>query len=218
MLQGAKLAEDEGASDELVAAALLHDIGHFTSEFGTYSPDDTEDKHHDDAGAEVLAAVLPAGGDGVRAPARRGEALSLRDRPELLRKALAGLGTYAVAAGRADERGGGGGVPQEPVPRRGGAGAALGRGRQGRRAWRRAPSGTTRRCCNGWWTGISAAGQASFSDSAASAAAGTAPPASAAAVSGHRAPSSRFLAMRAVLTLSDWLPPSTCQAAESSPA
>ena len=46
-------------SDELVAAALLHDIGHFTSEFGTYSPDDIEDKHHDEAGAEVLAPFFP---------------------------------------------------------------------------------------------------------------------------------------------------------------
>ena len=54
MLQGAALAEAEGATDELVAAALLHDIGHYTSEFGPYSPDDTEDNHHDDAGAEVL--------------------------------------------------------------------------------------------------------------------------------------------------------------------
>lgn len=59
MLQGARLAEDEGASEELVAAALLHDIGHYTSEFGTYSPEDTEDKHHDDAGAEVLAPFFP---------------------------------------------------------------------------------------------------------------------------------------------------------------
>ncbi len=59
MLQGAWLAESEGAGDELVAAALLHDIGHFTSEFGTYSPDDVEDKHHDDAGAEVLAPFFP---------------------------------------------------------------------------------------------------------------------------------------------------------------
>jgi phosphonate degradation associated HDIG domain protein len=59
MLQGAALAEADGASDELVAAALLHDIGHFTSEFGTYSPDDTEDRHHDDAGAEVLAPFFP---------------------------------------------------------------------------------------------------------------------------------------------------------------
>jgi phosphonate degradation associated HDIG domain protein len=59
MLQSAALAEEEGASDELVAAALLHDIGHFTSEFGAYSPDDVEDKHHDDAGAEVLAPFFP---------------------------------------------------------------------------------------------------------------------------------------------------------------
>ena len=60
MLQGAKLAEDAGAKDELVAAALLHDIGHYTSEFGPYSPDDTEDNHHDDAGAEVLKHFFPA--------------------------------------------------------------------------------------------------------------------------------------------------------------
>jgi phosphonate degradation associated HDIG domain protein len=59
MLQGAWLAEKEGASEELVAAALLHDIGHYTSEFGTYSPDDVEDKHHDEAGAEALAPFFP---------------------------------------------------------------------------------------------------------------------------------------------------------------
>jgi phosphonate degradation associated HDIG domain protein len=59
MLQGAMLAEKDGASDELVAAALLHDIGHFTSEVGTYIPDDTEDRHHDEAGAQVLAPFFP---------------------------------------------------------------------------------------------------------------------------------------------------------------
>jgi phosphonate degradation associated HDIG domain protein len=59
MLQSAWLAEKDGASEELVAAALLHDIGHFTSEFGAYSPGDTEDKHHDDAGAEVLGPFFP---------------------------------------------------------------------------------------------------------------------------------------------------------------
>jgi len=59
MLQGAWFAELEDASDELVAATLLHDVGHFTSEFGAYSPDDTHDKHHDDAGAEVLAPFFP---------------------------------------------------------------------------------------------------------------------------------------------------------------
>jgi len=60
MLQGAWLAEQEGAADELVIAALLHDVGHYTGEFGTYSPDDTEDKYHDAAGAKVLAPYFPA--------------------------------------------------------------------------------------------------------------------------------------------------------------
>ncbi len=59
MLQGATLAEADGASDELVAAALLHDIGHFTGEFGAYSPGDTEDRHHDEEGGRLLAAFFP---------------------------------------------------------------------------------------------------------------------------------------------------------------
>jgi phosphonate degradation associated HDIG domain protein len=59
MLQSAWFAERDNASDDLVAAALLHDVGHFTSEFGAYSPQDTADKHHDDAGAEVLAPFFP---------------------------------------------------------------------------------------------------------------------------------------------------------------
>ena len=59
MLQGAEFAERENASDELVAAALLHDVGHFTSEFGAYTPDDTQDRLHDEAGAQVLATFFP---------------------------------------------------------------------------------------------------------------------------------------------------------------
>jgi phosphonate degradation associated HDIG domain protein len=59
MLQGAWLAEQENAPEELVVAALLHDIGHFTSEFGTYSADDTQDRHHDEAGGKVLAPFFP---------------------------------------------------------------------------------------------------------------------------------------------------------------
>lgn len=59
MLQGACLAEQDNASDELVVAALLHDIGHYTSEFGTYSPEDRKDKYHDAAGARVLEPYFP---------------------------------------------------------------------------------------------------------------------------------------------------------------
>ena len=59
MLQGAALAEEAGHAEEIIVAALLHDIGHFTSEFGTFSMDDTEDKFHEEAGAEVLERFLP---------------------------------------------------------------------------------------------------------------------------------------------------------------
>ena len=59
MLQGAVLAEQEGAPEELVAAALLHDIGHFTSEFGTLSLGDTRDNFHEEAGARVLEPFFP---------------------------------------------------------------------------------------------------------------------------------------------------------------
>lgn len=59
MLQGAFRAEESGAKDELIAAALLHDIGHYTSEF----PDDALEKgvnnYHDTAGATVLAPFFP---------------------------------------------------------------------------------------------------------------------------------------------------------------
>ena len=59
MLQCARQAEAEQAGDALVAAALLHDVGHFTSEFGEASFDDGIDNHHDEAGARVLAGCFP---------------------------------------------------------------------------------------------------------------------------------------------------------------
>ena len=60
MLQGATIAEKQGQRDEIVVATLLHDIGHFTSEFGTFSMDDTEDKFHEEAGARVLEQFFPS--------------------------------------------------------------------------------------------------------------------------------------------------------------
>ncbi len=59
MLQGAHFAEKAGEPDVIVVSALLHDIGHFTSEFGTFSMDDTKDRLHEEAGAEVLEAYFP---------------------------------------------------------------------------------------------------------------------------------------------------------------
>ncbi|MBI6629437.1 (R)-1-hydroxy-2-trimethylaminoethylphosphonate oxygenase [Pontibaca salina] len=60
MLQGATIAEKNGLPEIIIVAALLHDIGHFTSEFGTFRIDDTEDRHHEEAGAEVLEAFFPS--------------------------------------------------------------------------------------------------------------------------------------------------------------
>lgn len=59
MLQGATLAEKASLPEEIIVATLLHDIGHFTSEFGTFSMSDTKDRHHEDAGAEVLEELFP---------------------------------------------------------------------------------------------------------------------------------------------------------------
>lgn len=59
MLQGATMAEESGQPEIIIVSALLHDVGHFTSEFGMFSMDDTEDRHHEDAGAEVLQKFFP---------------------------------------------------------------------------------------------------------------------------------------------------------------
>lgn len=60
MLQGAHLAEMANESEATIVAALLHDIGHFTSEFGMFSMQDTEDRFHESAGASVLEPFFPA--------------------------------------------------------------------------------------------------------------------------------------------------------------
>ncbi len=59
MLQSATLAQNGNMSTEIIVGALLHDIGHFTSEFGTFSMDDTLDRYHEEAGAQVLAEFFP---------------------------------------------------------------------------------------------------------------------------------------------------------------
>lgn len=60
MLQGAHFAEVAGESEAVIVATLLHDVGHFTSEFGTFSMHDTDDKHHETAGAQVLEQFFPS--------------------------------------------------------------------------------------------------------------------------------------------------------------
>ena len=59
-LQCAALARAEGASDALVAAALLHDVGHLLdlAGGGSYAPG--VDRRHEVTGADHLAAAFPA--------------------------------------------------------------------------------------------------------------------------------------------------------------
>jgi len=59
MLQAAQAAEDEGADADLVVAALLHDIGHFSSEFSDTELMQGTDNYHEEAGASFLAKFFP---------------------------------------------------------------------------------------------------------------------------------------------------------------
>ena len=66
MLQTAEFAERDGATPELVAAALLHDIGHFGTDFAVDSDDSphkamlsaTQDHRHEEAGADLLESLF----------------------------------------------------------------------------------------------------------------------------------------------------------------
>jgi phosphonate degradation associated HDIG domain protein len=53
-LQCAHLAAEEGAPDSLVAAALLHDYGHFFEDRGDAAERDGLDAHHEAHGAALL--------------------------------------------------------------------------------------------------------------------------------------------------------------------
>ena len=60
MEQSAACAEADGASDALVAAALLHDIGHFVGDFPLDALENGIDNVHEEAGARLLAEYFPA--------------------------------------------------------------------------------------------------------------------------------------------------------------
>lgn len=59
MLQGATLAEEAGQPDEVVAAALLHDIGHLVDPDDVFTMDDQHDRHHEESGAAALEPFFP---------------------------------------------------------------------------------------------------------------------------------------------------------------
>ena len=58
MLQAAYLAEEAGARAEVIAAALLHDLGHYTNEF-TPAEGLERNNRHESFGAAVLAPYFP---------------------------------------------------------------------------------------------------------------------------------------------------------------
>jgi phosphonate degradation associated HDIG domain protein len=59
MLQSAWIAEQAGETNSVVVAALLHDIGHYTSEFGEDFLEQGVDNLHEHAGARVLENWFP---------------------------------------------------------------------------------------------------------------------------------------------------------------
>ena len=114
MLQGAHLAERQGEAEIIVVAALLHDIGHFTSEFGTFSMDDTHDKHHEEAGAQVLERFFPSlVVDCVRHHVAAKRYICATD-PGYFAATIGGFDSLLEASGRPDERRGNRGVRKEP--------------------------------------------------------------------------------------------------------
>lgn len=58
-LQAAWLAEQQGADDALVVAALLHDVGHLLHDLPDDAPDRGIDDRHEDLAAEWLERYFP---------------------------------------------------------------------------------------------------------------------------------------------------------------
>lgn len=58
-LQAARLAERESEADALVAAALLHDVGHLLHDLPEDAPDDGIDDHHENSAASFLERHFP---------------------------------------------------------------------------------------------------------------------------------------------------------------
>src|SRR3954471_15398098 len=67
MLQTADAAAQDGASDDLVAAALLHDVGHLLHTMAADSADHGIDTVHEEVGARWLSRAFP---HSVTAPIR----------------------------------------------------------------------------------------------------------------------------------------------------
>ena len=61
MYQCARLAERDGCDDELVAACLLHDVGHYAGDLDEDCLGWAEDRRHEVTGGALLARCFPPG-------------------------------------------------------------------------------------------------------------------------------------------------------------
>ena len=59
MLQTAHKAQKSGASDELTAASLLHDVGHFVGDFPVDALEKGTNNYHEQAAASLLSHWFP---------------------------------------------------------------------------------------------------------------------------------------------------------------
>jgi hypothetical protein len=103
MLQAAQLAERDGADDALIAADLLHDVGHFTGTISGQQLMEGTDNRHSHRGADWLARWF---GPEVTEPVRLHWPPSdtLRGRSGLCEPALADVGLHPSGPGRPDAR------------------------------------------------------------------------------------------------------------------
>ena len=76
-LQAADLADRQGASDDLIVAALLHDVGHLLEGQDEDLADRGLDGRHEEAGCSWLALAFWPDGYRAHSPARCRQALSL---------------------------------------------------------------------------------------------------------------------------------------------
>ncbi|MDC9719579.1 MAG: HD domain-containing protein [Gammaproteobacteria bacterium] len=60
MLQAAQCAEQAGAKNTMIAAALLHDIGHYANEIPETALAEGQDNYHEQAGASFLEPYFDA--------------------------------------------------------------------------------------------------------------------------------------------------------------
>ncbi len=96
-LQTAHLAEQAGADDELIAAALLHDVGHLLHGLPENVAEQGIDGRHEEGGADWLRQAFRPGGLRPRPPARRGQTLPVYGRSRLRRRPVACLAAAACS-------------------------------------------------------------------------------------------------------------------------